>query len=66
PGEKYYEWERKGVPIRIELGPRDIKDETKVTIRCVPLAGQGPDPEPGACVRTGKPSRQRVLFAKAY
>jgi prolyl-tRNA synthetase len=151
PGEKFYEWERKGVPIRIELGPRDIKsgevmtrlrvaddkvkrpldtlaadlpgvldefqsflfdraerfreentvtvdtwgefrdvfeegeskfawchwdgtaetetaikDETKVTIRCIPLPGQGPDPEPGACVKTGKPSKQRVLFAKAY
>jgi prolyl-tRNA synthetase len=151
PGEKYYEWERKGVPIRIELGPRDIdsgeamtrlriaedkakmplatlardlpgvlegfqamlldrarrfreehtvsvdswgdflevfrdggsrfawchwdgtaeteaaiKEETKVTIRCVPLPGQGHDPEPGACVRTGKPSAQRVLFARAY
>jgi prolyl-tRNA synthetase len=151
PGEKFYEWERKGVPIRIELGPRDIKsgevmtklrvaedkvkrpletlaadvpgvldefqgflferarafreqntvtvdtwdeflgvfegneskfawchwdgtaeteaaikDETRVTVRCIPLAGQGPDPEPGACVKTGKPSKQRVLFAKAY
>jgi prolyl-tRNA synthetase len=151
PGEKYYEWERKGVPIRIELGPKDlasgtamtklrvaegkeklplatlaadlpgvldgfqrflleralkfradntvtidswadflaafregesrfawchwdgtreteaaIKEETKVTIRCLPLPGQGPDPEPGACVKTGRPSKQRVLFAKAY
>jgi prolyl-tRNA synthetase len=151
PGEKYYEWERKGVPIRIELGPKDlasgtamtrlrvaegkeklplatlaadlpgvldrfqaalfdralkfradntvtvdswadflevfqegsskfawchwdgtreteaaIKNETKVTIRCVPLPGQGPAPEPGKCVKTGRPSAQRVLFAKAY
>jgi prolyl-tRNA synthetase len=151
PGEKFYEWERKGVPLRIELGPRDIKsgeamtrlrvaedkvkrplatlaadlpgvldgfqaalyeralefrerntvsldswdefsetfadggskfawchwdgtaeteaaikDQTKVTVRCVPLPGQGPDPEPGACVKTGRPSPRRVLFAKAY
>ncbi|MCP4675867.1 MAG: proline--tRNA ligase [Deltaproteobacteria bacterium] len=151
PGEKYYEWERKGVPIRIELGPRDIasgeamtklrlaenkekmpidslaanlpgvlddfqnmllerakafrvantvsvdtwddfvdvfkdgsskfvwahwdgsreteaaiKEETKVTIRCIPLEGQGPQIEPGKCVKTGAPSEQRVLFAKAY
>ena len=43
-----------------------IKDETKVTIRCIPLAGQGPDPESGVCIKTGKPSKQRVLFAKAY
>jgi len=151
PGEKFYEWERKGVPIRIELGPRDlasgevmtrlrvaeekvkrpldtlaadlpgvldeyqkflfdravafresntvtidtwdefrevfaegsskfawchwdgtaetekaVKDETKVTVRCVPLEGQGPDPEPGKCIKTGEPSARRVLFAKAY
>ncbi len=151
PGEKYYEWERKGVPIRIELGPRDIesgeamtklriadgkvkmpiatlaqdlggvldgfqdflleravkfredntvtidswgdftdvfkdgesrfawchwdgtaqtetaiKEETKVTIRCIPLEGQGPDSEPGKCIKTGKPSKRRVLFARAY
>ncbi len=25
PGEKYYHWERRGVPVRLELGPRDIK-----------------------------------------
>ncbi|MDD5308722.1 MAG: proline--tRNA ligase [Deltaproteobacteria bacterium] len=151
PGDKFYEWERKGVPIRIELGPRDIaegsvmtrlrvaegkekmplatlardlpaalegfqaallerarrfreersvqvdtwsdfldvfkdgasrfvwahwdgtreteaavKDETKVTIRCVPLPGEGPAPEPGKCIKTGRPSAQRVLFARAY
>jgi prolyl-tRNA synthetase len=26
-GAKYYEWERKGVPLRIELGPRDVKND---------------------------------------
>ena len=25
PGNKYYEWERKGVPLRMEIGPRDIE-----------------------------------------
>ena len=25
PGEKFYEWERKGVPLRIEIGPRDLE-----------------------------------------
>ena len=43
-----------------------IKAETKVTIRCVPLPGQGPDPEPGLCIKTGRPSTRRVLMAKAY
>ncbi|HOS65930.1 MAG TPA: proline--tRNA ligase [Candidatus Latescibacteria bacterium] len=40
-----------------------IKEETKATIRCIPL--DNPQ-EPGVCVRTGKPSTQRVVFAKAY
>ena len=25
PGAKYYEWERKGVPLRMEIGPRDVQ-----------------------------------------
>jgi prolyl-tRNA synthetase len=152
PGAKYYEWERKGVPLRLELGPRDlesqsvmaklrvgeqgkqkvpleglgvhvgrlldgmqsdllqrarafreqntvsvdtwddflgvfegqaskfvyahwdgtaetetaIKEATKATIRCLPLSGQGPDGEPGRCVKTGRPSARRVLFARNY
>lgn len=39
-----------------------IKDETKATIRCIPLE-KG---EAGKCMVTGKPSEQRVLFARAY
>jgi prolyl-tRNA synthetase len=161
PGEKYYHWERRGVPIRIELGPRDIeagsamiklrvvpdgtdpkaakktipladigvsigkeldafqsflferarkrmhdsivkvdswaefekafadqgsrfvlahwdgttetelaiKEATKATIRCLPYPEDVPgfDPrEAGRCVKSGKPSAQRVLFAKNY
>ncbi|QDV09064.1 Proline--tRNA ligase [Planctomycetes bacterium Poly30] len=158
PGAKYYDWERKGVPMRLELGPRDleaksvmckmrlaetdengravketlswddlglevgkrldafqdflyqralamreagtivvdtweeftaafedgkssfvyahwdgttetelaIKEATKATLRCVPLPGNGPEPSPGKCVKTGQPSAQRVLFSKNY
>ncbi|WP_304611188.1 proline--tRNA ligase [Saccharicrinis fermentans] len=40
-----------------------IKEETKATIRCIPLEG---DKTPGKCMVTGKPSLQRVVFAKAY
>lgn len=40
-----------------------IKAETKATIRCIPLEG---DKTPGLCVLTGKPSAQRVVFARAY
>lgn len=40
-----------------------IKAETKATIRCIPLEG---DKTPGKCMVTGKPSAQRVVFARAY
>ncbi len=40
-----------------------IKEETKATIRCIPLDG---DKTPGTCMVTGKPSAQRVIFARAY
>jgi prolyl-tRNA synthetase len=40
-----------------------IQEETKATIRCIPIES---DPEEGKCIVTGKPSKQRVLFAKAY
>lgn len=40
-----------------------IKEETKATIRCIPLDAKQ---EEGKCMVTGKPSTQRVLFAKAY
>jgi prolyl-tRNA synthetase len=155
PGAKFYDWERRGVPVRVELGPKDlekdqvcvkmrvdseagkgkefipqaqfvatirerlarfqdallaaarqrlkdrsvmldtwdeflktfageqssfawchwdgtretearIKEQTRATIRCIPLPGQGPAAEPGQCIVTGKPSAQRVLIAKAY
>ncbi len=147
PGFKFAEWELKGVPLRIEVGPRDvaseevrlanrvtrekeqmkvselmakapalleqiqndvfqraldfrtqnthevdsydefkerlveeggffrchwdgsaeteerIQTETKATIRCIPL--DAPE-EPGQCMVTGKPSKGRVIFARAY
>jgi prolyl-tRNA synthetase len=40
-----------------------IKEKTKATIRCIPLDNP---PEEGKCILTGKPSTQRVLFARAY
>jgi prolyl-tRNA synthetase len=40
-----------------------IKEETKATIRCIPLTE---DNEKGKCMVTGKPSSRRVLFARAY
>ena len=44
-----------------------IKDDLKVTIRCIPTRGTVPGAdEPGQCVITGEPSAGRVLFAKSY
>ncbi|MGB2416569.1 MAG: proline--tRNA ligase, partial [Flavobacteriaceae bacterium] len=40
-----------------------IKELTKATIRCIPINSKLED---GVCVFSGKPSKQRVLFAKAY
>ncbi|MFM8432217.1 MAG: His/Gly/Thr/Pro-type tRNA ligase C-terminal domain-containing protein, partial [Bacteroidota bacterium] len=40
-----------------------IKDETKATIRCIPLNAKQ---ESGSCVYSGKPSTMRVIFARAY
>lgn len=145
-GEKYFDWEKKGMPIRIEIGPKDIennsvviarrdtgekqtvsntdivskvtetlntmqkdlhdkalamrkenivsvdswdeftkaledkkfimahwdgttetekviKDETGATIRCIPFDSQE---ESGKCIKTGRDSMKRVLFAKAH
>jgi prolyl-tRNA synthetase len=33
PGAKYFKWERKGVPIRIEIGPRDLKNNCVTVVR---------------------------------
>lgn len=40
-----------------------IKERTKATIRCIPLNNVQED---GKCILTGKPSKERVLFARAY
>lgn len=41
----------------------EIKEKTKATIRCIPLDNVQED---GVCILTGKASKQRVLFARAY
>jgi prolyl-tRNA synthetase len=48
-----------GTPETEEL----IKQETKATIRCIPLDAEE---ESGVCIKSGKPSNKRVLFARAY
>ncbi len=53
----YAHWD--GTPETEEL----VKNETKATIRCIPLNG---DTTEGKCMVTGKPSKQKVLFAISY
>lgn len=43
-----------------------IKEETKATIRCIPMVADEESLQPGKCVYSGKPSARRVLFARAY
>ena len=40
-----------------------LRRDLKVTVRCIPLEG---DKSEGTCIFTGKPSKQRVVFAKSY
>jgi prolyl-tRNA synthetase len=42
---------------------KQVKDDLGVTVRCIPLNGSR---QSGKCVITGKPSEQRVVWAKAY
>ncbi|MGQ0813588.1 MAG: proline--tRNA ligase [Gemmatimonadota bacterium] len=39
PGAKYYEWERKGVPMRIEIGPKDVANQKLVVVLRTEVAG---------------------------
>ena len=57
PGFIYAHWD--GTPETEDK----IKELTKATIRCIPFNNPQED---GKCILTGKPSKQRVLFARAY
>ena len=41
PGAKYYEWERKGVPVRIEVGPRDLEKGSLCLVRRFVIENDG-------------------------
>src|SRR5690606_6359573 len=70
PGAKYYEWERRGVPLRIEIGPRDVKSEQVVVVRRVaPEGAARKEIVPEARIAADLPERldafQRELLAAA-
>ena len=43
-----------------------VKNDLKVTIRCIPFDDPANPPEPGVCIFTGQPSPRRVIWAKSY
>ncbi len=43
-----------------------VKNDLKVTIRCIPFDQPGNPPQPGKCIFTGEPSARPVLWAKSY
>ena len=47
----------------ILLAEEKIKNDTKATIRCIPIDNNG---ERGKCIVTGKDSERMVVFGKAY
>ncbi len=49
PGSKYYDWERRGVPLRLEIGPRDVESDSVMTVRRVtPEGAERKVPQPMA------------------
>ncbi|HET9984756.1 MAG TPA: proline--tRNA ligase [Longimicrobiales bacterium] len=70
PGAKYFEWERKGVPLRLEIGPKDIEKGQVMAVRRLELEGQPrKEPLPIDAVTTLVPERlvafQRALLEAA-
>jgi prolyl-tRNA synthetase len=67
PGAKYYEWERKGVPLRLELGPRDLESQTVMAKRRVTDEGKEklPMTDLGAAVGRILDELQEDLFDRA-
>jgi len=69
PGFKFNEWEMKGVPVRVELGPRDLADEQAVVARRDRPGREGKSPVPLAAapdvVRELLEEVQEALFQKA-
>ena len=65
PGAKYYEWEGRGVPVRLEVGPRDVKQEQAMLARRT--GGKTPVPVAGLrqAVETALSEIQDELLAAA-
>ena len=47
----------------VEACEEQIKEETKATVRCIPMEQSG---DQGSCIRCGQPANERAIFGKAY
>lgn len=65
PGPRFFEWEKKGVPIRIEIGPRDIENAQMVVVRRDTLEKQTTKEEDAASIKSLLDQIQANLFQKA-
>ena len=69
PGAKYFDWEAKGVPLRLEIGPRDVAAGQVMAARRVKTAAGGKAPLPLNDLATAVPTIldeiQRDLFEAA-
>lgn len=52
PGAKFFDWELKGIPLRMELGPKDVQNNSVVIVPRIPLSSEEP----------AKPGRKQKLF----
>src|SRR2546429_2274385 len=59
PGAKYFEWEAKGVPLRLEIGPRDVAAGEVMTARRAGGGGKAPA-KPGGLGRAGPPGPAQI------
>jgi prolyl-tRNA synthetase len=66
PGWKFNEWELRGVPVRMEIGPRDVRNESVVLVR---RDNRAKEPVPVAALETRLPELldevQQALFQRA-
>ena len=66
PGAKYYKWEMKGVPLRLEIGPRDLENNVAVAVRRdTGEKEQIPLPEIEACVSSRFEAIHESLYRKS-
>jgi prolyl-tRNA synthetase len=66
PGQKFYDWEAKGVPVRVELGPRDLaKGEVTLVRRDTLVRTTVPRDEAGAAVGRLLDAIQEEMYARA-